>query len=152
MFDDRSTNLHSIWDTKLIDHERLSDDQIIKEYDKATDEQIKQWQNDDIITWLWESYQISSKLYAETGMSSNLNEHYYASHIEIIHKRIDQAGIRLAGVLNNIFKNDSKVKVTLLPGPPAVNSGPHAPDADLDQVASLIGQNVSVKGKVYGYK
>ncbi|MBO9203197.1 MULTISPECIES: S1/P1 nuclease [Niastella] len=55
--------------------------------------------------WIWESYSISSGIYAEidTMKTLQLNDSYYQSHIPVVQKRIEQAGIRLAGVLNKIF-------------------------------------------------
>ncbi|MDP9077208.1 MAG: hypothetical protein M3O71_07285 [Bacteroidota bacterium] len=51
-FDGKGTNLHSFWDSKLIDHEHLSDAQLIAVCDKATDAEVQQWQSDEIIDWL----------------------------------------------------------------------------------------------------
>jgi hypothetical protein len=39
-FDNKGTNLHSLWDSKLIDHERLSQEEIVKTYDTATPSEI----------------------------------------------------------------------------------------------------------------
>jgi hypothetical protein len=150
-FDGQGTNLHSVWDTRLIDHEGLSDHQIAEEYDTATDRQIKQWQAGDPMVWLWESYQISDRLYKEAQADNNFGNDYYNSHIGIVHRRIDQAGIRLAGVLNRIFSGNSNVKVSLQAPPQAGNpaSGAHA---ELTEIGSMIGQTVWVQGKAYGYK
>lgn len=41
-FDNKGTNLHSLWDSKLIDHEGLSESDIAKNYDVATGTEIKQ--------------------------------------------------------------------------------------------------------------
>jgi hypothetical protein len=152
-FGDQGTNLHSLWDSKLIDHEAFTDADIVNKYDNATEEQEKKWQNDNPIIWLWESYQISTKLYSEVATNRHIDEQYYKSHINIVHQRIDQAGIRLAGVLNTIFKNDAKVKIKLEPPP---SGGPHLsqqfPEAKLTEISVLIGKAVTTKGKVYGLK
>ena len=152
-FDDRGTNLHSVWDTKLIDREGLSDEQIVKEYDTATPGQIKRWQADGPLVWLWESYQVSSKLYAEVGTSNNLGDDYYRSHIGIVHDRIERAGIRLAGELNRIFK-DSKMtaRTKSQPPPPIDKPYPEFPFADIRDLSQLIGEEVTTTGKVYGHK
>ncbi|MES1249231.1 MAG: S1/P1 nuclease, partial [Chitinophaga rupis] len=73
----------------------------------TTPQQIKQWQSDPLMKWIWESYEISSKLYAEVDAmkSRSIDDAYYKAHIAIIGTRIQQAGIRLAGVLNELFKN-----------------------------------------------
>jgi hypothetical protein len=152
-FEGNGTNLHSLWDTKLIDHEGFTDQEIANKYDTISKEQETRWQSDPLIVWLWESYQISTKLYAEVESNKIIDERYYDTHIQIIHQRIEQAGVRLAGVLNTIFKNDSKVKVTLQAppklGPPLLRQ---FPEAKLDETGGLVGKVVSTKGKVYGLK
>ena len=35
----------------------------------------------------------------------SINDSYYEAHVAIVQERITKAGIRLAGVLNEIFKN-----------------------------------------------
>ena len=154
-FGGRNTNLHALWDSGLLDRERKSYEKIERDCDKATPDEIKKWQQDDPMTWLWESYQISSKLYTEIANGSNLNDQYYKQHMDMMEKRIDQAGIRLAGIINAIFKDDkAKVRITLTP-PPPIQKYPlnrQFPGADLTQLPDLIGKPVSVKGKVYGFK
>ena len=53
--------------------------------------------------WVWESYQFSTKIYAEVEKSNKLDEEYYNANIPLVQQRIEMAGIRLAGVLNTIF-------------------------------------------------
>ena len=105
-FDNAELSLHALWDGKLIDHEGLSDKQIAKEYDTATPEQISKWQSDPVIIWLWESYQISTILYKEVEANNDLDEQYYKDHINVVHNRIEKAGIRLAGELNRLLGAD----------------------------------------------
>jgi hypothetical protein len=97
-YDGQGTNLHSLWDTKLLEHAGLSEDQLAQSFDKATPEQIKKWQGDRPMTWAWESYVISSQLYTEIGKNgNNIDDFYYAGHMPIVEDRIEKAGIRLAG-------------------------------------------------------
>ncbi|NVM66855.1 hypothetical protein FHW88_005173 [Mucilaginibacter sp. SG538B] len=110
-FDNAGTNLHSLWDSKLIDHEGLSEEQIAKQYDWANETQIKKWQAASPMEWLWESYQISSELYADIKPGQQIDEAYYKQYIQTIHLRIDQAGIRLAGELNKLLNNATVPKV-----------------------------------------
>jgi hypothetical protein len=153
-FDGKGTNLHSLWDSKLIEHEHLSDADLVAACDKATAEEINQWQSDSPMEWLWESYQISSQLYKETEANNNIDEAYYNKYIQVIHKRINQAGIRLAGELNRIFKDQHVkiTKVTLAP-PPPIKDNPVPPmPAELKDLSQLTGQYVIAKGKVFGLK
>lgn len=151
-FDNKGTNLHTLWDSRLIDHEGLSEADIAKTYDVATPAQIKQWQADSPMEWIWESYQLSSEIYAKTKSGQQIDEIYYQKYIGVIHKRIDQAGIRLAGELNKLFNNEQvkTTTVTLIPPPPI--STEIAITVKLEDVTNAIGKNVSTQGKVYSSK
>lgn len=96
-------NLHSLWDEGIIDHQGFSYKKMATEYDNATPAEIKKWQNDSLMVWLWESYQISSILYQETAQDNNFTEEYYRQHLPVLEKRIEKGGIRLAGVINAIL-------------------------------------------------
>jgi hypothetical protein len=106
-YEGKGTNLHSLWDTKLIEHQGLSYEQIAAKYDHIDASKIKKLQSDPMIQWVWESYEISSKLYAEVDAmkGKSIDQAYYDAHIGIIQDRIEMAGIRLAGVLNELFKD-----------------------------------------------
>lgn len=151
-FEDKGTNLHSLWDSKLIDHEGLSEAQIAKQYDTATPEEIRKWQADSPMEWIWESYQISSKLYGELKPGQTIDEEYYKKNIGTVRQRVDQAGIRLAGELNRILK-DQRVKVaqvTLTPPPPQIQQNSKPANVELADIQNAIGKEVTVTGKVFG--
>lgn len=116
-FNGQPANLHSLWDSRLIEHQGLDYEQLAARYDHATPAQIKQWQGDDVLKWLYESYQISEQLYADAKNNPDFDEAYYQAHLPIIQQRVEQAGIRLAGVLNGIF--NTAVTVT---APPVKNT------------------------------
>lgn len=105
-YEDKGTNLHSLWDTKLLEHQGLTFGELANKYNNVSVEQIKQWQSEPLIQWVWESYQISSELYAEVEQMNKkvIDDAYYQKHLPTIQKRIQQAGIRLAGLLNKIYK------------------------------------------------
>lgn len=151
-FDYKGTNLHSLWDSKLIDHEGLSDADIARTYDVATPAQIKQWQADSPMEWIWESYQISTELYANTKPGQEIDDAYYQKYIPVIRKRIGQAGIRLAGELNKLFNNE-QVKIVSVELPAAPQAGQQSVTAvKLEDLKNAIGKTVNVRGKVYSSK
>lgn len=150
-FDDKGTNLHGLWDGKLIDHEGLSDTEMAKQYDNASPAQIQQWQIDSHMQWLWESYQLSSQLYTDVDKSKNIDEVYYRHYIPVVHQRIEQAGIRLAGVLNKVLKDiPVSTGVSSVPAPAPVAEKAIA--ITLEQVKNSVGKNVIVQGKVFSSK
>jgi hypothetical protein len=116
-YNGKGTNLHSLWDSKLIETQGFTLEQIATSK-KPTTKQITKWQKGSQLSWAWESYQISSKLYAEVDAmkSRSINEEYYKKHMPVINQRIQQAGYRLAAVLNEVFKGGS-TNSTLIPAP-----------------------------------
>jgi len=162
-FDNGGTNLHSLWDSKLIDHEGLSEDEIAKKYDWANESQIKKWQSSTPMDWLWESYQISSELYADIKPGQKLDDTYYKKYIATIHLRIDQAGIRLAGELNRLFDGTTVPKIvksdvgsqtgTKYEHVDILAKMEHMPQVtSLTETGKHLNELVATTGKVYGIK
>src|SRR5579863_6794627 len=160
-YDGNGTNLHALWDSKLIDHQGLSYEQMAEKYDHATPAQVKQWQSDPLIQWIWESYQASSKLYAEVDAmkSRAIDDSYYQAHIAIVQDRIEKAGVRLAGVLNSIFQNGLAASAAAAPvtnalaSAPVTNTPASAPRTiGVQDAAQHYDEYVNVCAKVYGIK
>jgi hypothetical protein len=159
-YDGQGTNLHAVWDSKLIDHTGLDYQQLAAKYDNASAAQIRQWQNDPVVKWMWESYQITGKLYAEVDSmhDRSIGQAYYDEHIATVALRLEQAGVRLAGLLNVLFRNGP---VAVGPSDPAAIAAAIAPavapDAapvaiDIKDAANHVDQVVVVSGQVFGYK
>ena len=98
------TNLHSIWDGDLVEYPGFTFTEMATAYDHATSAQIKQWQEDDITTWLFESYQLCTPIYAGAAANPKLDWHLYPTFGPSVEQQILKAGIRLAGVLNEVFE------------------------------------------------
>jgi len=158
------TNLHALWDSKLLDHLGLDDQQLASTRDHAGAAQVAAWQSDPLIKWIWESYEISSKLYAEVDAMNgrSIDDTYYQAHIQIVEQRIEMAGVRLAGVLNRIFANGLAASSasgtpvaggTSATGDARANAGSGtAKTIDIHDAANHYSEYVQVCGKVYGYK
>lgn len=158
-FEDKGTNLHSLWDSKLINKEGLNQEDIVKTYDTATPAEIKQWQSDSPIEWLWESYQITTELYANAKPGKNIDEIYYQKYIPVIRKRIDQAGIRLAGELNRVLAGqkakpasssiNQPVEATTNHTNTSATAAPATTLVKLEDIKNYTGKTVTVSGKVF---
>ncbi|WP_345951276.1 S1/P1 nuclease [Mucilaginibacter sp. PAMB04274] len=148
-YEGQGTNLHSLWDGKMIATSGMTDIQLAKADDNLTPAAIAKLQKDPLMQWLWESYQISSKLYAEIEQNNKPGKDYYDSHMPIVHERLQKAGIRLAGLLNEVL---AKVKVSPATDA-AVTTQPSAPlKINAKDAASHVGETVSVTSKVFGTK
>jgi uncharacterized protein (DUF433 family) len=104
-YDGKGTNLHSLWDTKMLERQGLTVAQLAEKYDQIPADQVKAWQKDSIITWIWESYQLTNQLYPEIDALSKkvIDDNYDQKYLPVVQKRIQQAAVRLAGLLNNIY-------------------------------------------------
>ena len=99
-----STNLHSVWDEKLIESQRLSYTEYAEAINHSTKKQIKQWQEQPINEWFFESYQLAGKIYRGiTQPDQKLSFRYGFDNIEMLNAQLLKGGIRLAGLLNSIF-------------------------------------------------
>ncbi len=103
-FNNKESNLHSIWDSGLIEYNGFTFTEMATALDNVSDAKIKKWQSDDIKKWLFESYQISTQLYKEIEGKTSLDYMYYPDHASIYKERVQKAGIRLAGLLNGVYK------------------------------------------------
>ena len=98
------TNLHSVWDSQLIDFQQLSYTEYTANINHTTVAQRVEWQKAPISQWIFESGQIATKLYAETKNGDALNGYKYNfDHIAIVNQQLIKAGVRLAGILNQLF-------------------------------------------------
>jgi hypothetical protein len=103
-------NLHSVWDSGLIDSEELSFTEYVHFIDDATPEEIAAWQAAPYEEWVRESfclrdgvYDFGSEAADEPGEEPRLSYGYAFHQGPTIDKRLLQAGIRLAGHLNAIL-------------------------------------------------
>lgn len=103
------SNLHEIWDEKIIDFQQLS----YTEYTTFLNHYSKAEKTDLIkgtfMDWAKESQELRSVVY-DTGGSENLSYEYNFKSKPVIEERLRKAGIRLASVLNNIFKKSKEDK------------------------------------------
>lgn len=99
------TNLHSVWDESLVNFQQLSYTEFARHINHSTLKQRKLWQSHPLSEWIIESYQICEQLYPEIKEENQrLGYEYNFHHVETVNKRLLQGGVRLAGLLNSIFK------------------------------------------------
>ena len=97
------TNLHRLWDTELIDYQKLSYTEYAA-YLKLHEDRgkIRKWQADSLLTYVHESRDLRTQCYQfEKG---ELKWEYFYANKNLLEKRLFQGGVRLSGELNRIFK------------------------------------------------
>jgi hypothetical protein len=96
------SNLHSVWDTGLIEQRDLSytewTDFLGK---KISSEQASKWMESDPLVWIAESAEIRQNIYPD---SDNLSWSYLYEQTPTIKMRLQMAGLRIAAYLNALFK------------------------------------------------
>ncbi|QJD95825.1 S1/P1 nuclease [Mucilaginibacter robiniae] len=97
------TNLHAVWDSKLIDAQQLSYTEYAAAINHTTAAQRAEWQKEPISKWLFESSQISEKIYADVRPDENLGFRYTFKYLAVVNQQLLKAGVHLAGLLNQIF-------------------------------------------------
>src|ERR1700712_1997313 len=99
-----STNLHSIWDSQLIEFQQLSYMEYTAAINHTTAAERAALQKAPISMWVFESNQLAEKIYSEVKSGDTLNTYKYNfNHIGIVNQQLLKAGVRLAGLLNEIF-------------------------------------------------
>ncbi|MBC7946574.1 MAG: S1/P1 nuclease [Chitinophagaceae bacterium] len=98
------TNIHSVWDDKLVEFQKLSYTEYAKAINHANKQMRKSWQQQPRMEWYWESYQISQTIYASIKQpDQKLSYGYNYDYIATVNQQLLKGGVRLAGVLNDIF-------------------------------------------------
>ena len=115
----QETNLHSVWDSGLIDNEKLSFSEFAAFIDHPTLQEIQAWQSATPADWARESKAVRDRVY-KIG-DGKLSYEYAYVQIPLIKQRLLQAGVRLAGLLNSIF---AEARPSI---PDRTLSSPHSP-------------------------
>jgi len=107
-YDEEEVRLHSVWDSHIIRHTELSYTEFVDFIDRASQRQIQEWQNSTYVDWAMESYAVRDLVYKFQPASSSeklpyLSWDYRNAAVPVVEERLLKAGIRLAGVLNDIF-------------------------------------------------
>jgi len=100
------TNLHLIWDSNMIEHYNLSYTELSKfVIDEHKDMEVFQGTSED---WVVESHNYVRDIYNDFDdpflNTYDKAESYMYKNFPLVKKRLYQGGIRLAGVLNGIYK------------------------------------------------
>ncbi len=95
------SNLHRVWDSDMIDDTRLSYTELAESLDKPALSQIQAWQKAGVKDWAYESMRYRDQVY-DIG-NGRLGYQYSYKYFNIVKLRLLQSGIRLAGILNEIY-------------------------------------------------
>jgi hypothetical protein len=98
------SNIHRVWDEQLIDYQKLSYTEYTKAINFTTKNERTEWQQQPLTDWFFQSYTLSEKLHDELKKpDQKLGFLYNFNHIETLNQQLLKGGVRLAGLLNEIF-------------------------------------------------
>ena len=97
----KGTNLHALWDFGIIESKNISLPDCLKARQYSKNE-IKALQEINVVNWAKDSRSYLAAIYNTGG--NKITEEYADSSVPVIENQILKAGIRLAGVLNEVFK------------------------------------------------
>jgi hypothetical protein len=98
----RKRNLHSVWDTGIIDSQKYGYTEYCDWINHPTEEQVNNWQSSSVIEWAYESMNVRKQAY-KLPEDGKISYRYDFDNIDLVNRRLLQAGIRLAGILNTIY-------------------------------------------------
>ncbi|MEI5637507.1 MULTISPECIES: S1/P1 nuclease [unclassified Pseudoalteromonas] len=106
------TNLHSTWDTKLVENENLSFTEFTRFIQTDNSEVIADYLDSAPADWLLESNAIAEQIYQAN--ETDISYGYIYKHMPTVKFRLQQGGIRLAGLLNQLFDANAEPLVSAL--------------------------------------
>jgi hypothetical protein len=95
------SNLHRVWDSEMIDDTKLSYTELAESLDVLDESHQQSWQKSSARDWAYESMGYRKQVYAYGN--GKLGYQYAYKNFHIVRQRLLQAGVRLAGVLNEIY-------------------------------------------------
>lgn len=95
------SNLHRVWDSDIIDGTKLSYTELAQSLFRPDSATVKKYQSGTVRDWANEAMSHRKQVY-DIG-KGNLGYEYSYRNLPLVRERLLAAGIRLAGVLNDIY-------------------------------------------------
>lgn len=97
------SNLHRVWDSDMIDGKQLSYTELAQHLNRrATGRLVQQWQSASTEQWLQEAIKLRPSVY-DLPEDQRIGYEYSYVNYPVVEKQLLLAGIRLAGILNEIY-------------------------------------------------
>lgn len=98
------SNLHRVWDKNLIESYGMTYTELADELDRVPKKKRKTIQEGTIYDWVDESHELASVLYDSAKVGDKLGYQYAYNYNDVMFEQLQKAGLRLAKVLNDLFK------------------------------------------------
>ena len=97
-----NSNLHRVWDSDMINHKLYSYTELAAIIDHTSESQVSLWTSGTAAQWAEENLQYRAQIY-DTGDPERMGYEYVYRNWDLVEQQLLKAGIRLAGILNNIY-------------------------------------------------
>lgn len=97
------TNLHRVWDTQMIEHYNMSYSELAITMPKLSKKQVKLLQAGTVQDWMDDSRILVKDIYKNTKKGEKLGYRYMYTYFNPLRTQLQKGGIRLAGLLNELF-------------------------------------------------
>ncbi len=97
-----STNLHKVWDTEIIENEKISTNMCLQLINAIPKNEVSTIQKIDVVAWMNDSRTLLPNVYEFEKRL--ISYKYIDKNAQIIQKQLAKAGIRLASILHQTFK------------------------------------------------
>jgi len=101
-----SGNLHSIWDTQILEYKRINLDTCLMYYNTMPTGDIAQIKKINELKWMYESRSYLDKVYSFENNYMDLQ--YIDNNVSIIKRQLVTGGLRLASILTEVFNPSNK--------------------------------------------
>lgn len=97
------TNLHTVWDSKMIEHYNMTYTELANNSSQISKEQVAFLQQGTTVDWANETQTFAEKVYGSAEIGDNLRYEYMYNNFGMVRSQLQKGGIRLAKVLNDLF-------------------------------------------------
>lgn len=99
----KGTNLHSVWDSKMIEHYNMTYTELAVNASEISKEEVALIQQGTIADWVNDTQTCAAKVYKSAEIGDNLKFEYMYHNFGMVRSQLQKGGIRLAKVLNELF-------------------------------------------------
>ena len=100
----RGSNLHKIWDANMIDDYGMSYTELANTLPQLSKKEKKGIQQGNIYNWVEESQELANELYGSVTVGEKVGYQYSYKYWGTVEDQLQKSGLRLAKVLNDLFK------------------------------------------------
>jgi hypothetical protein len=100
----KGSNLHRVWDSEMIDDFQMSFTELAASTDRLSKKEVNEIRNGSLLDWMYESKDLSKLVYESVEIGEKLGYEYMYKWFPVVHDQLQKGGIRLAKVLNEIYK------------------------------------------------